>query len=135
MQADARETRVLWHVADHPLHQVAVFEERRGETHLLGVARGVFVDADRFAEQIARMEKHRAERQIVLVPQRLIAPEPDVAVLVVAQRLHPTGQSLAVRHTVGLGGQFLGVSFDRREIDVLANPSLRAGDTAGRDNP
>ena len=70
------------------------------------------VDLHRLGLVLAEMEEHGRERQRVLrsitAPQRTLGAEPDVAVLVVAERLQ-LGRQHETAGAVGLGGQLPGL--------------------------
>ena len=123
MQAESGKSAVRRQVAVF-FDQRAVVEIRLGQPDLLLVAAGEFIERHRLAVEIAGMEKHRPERQVVGGPQRLVRIETDVAILVVGQIAHPGGQASLVRGDVGFVGEIPRPALDAVKADVLALPSL-----------
>ena len=123
MEPQAGESRVGRQFAAFT-DQGAVVEEglRKPDALLVGV--GELVDRDRLPEQVSGVEEHRAEGQVLGRPQGALRHEADVAVLVVAEVLHPAGQRFLVGGGIGLAGKLLGLGLDFLEGDILAFPDL-----------
>ena len=83
-------------------HLRTIIEKCLSEADLLLVSAGELVERHWFAEEVARVKKHRSEWQLVFIPQGLVWIETNIAILIIAQIIHPGREAVTVGCHVGL---------------------------------